>query len=152
MFGLFKLFISILLVFNSLSANAQNTGLQKFENKLKLSELLLSKQFSREDLTNAAPSGLKVVALKEHEYIFKDKFGSTITAHLHIESLKVVYVEFEESLSVQHELYEYLLDTKNFELLGTEHNCDYLNNKIISISLCPGNGDGITVQVTKYQM
>jgi len=147
-----KLFFSFIVIFNSCLLKAQSFNPKNFDSKVRLSEFLLMKQPSRDSLERMLPSGYKIESLKEFQYVLKDSSGVILTAYLHIKTLKIVYVEFYEKQEYKKELYDYLTKNKNFEYVASEHMCDFMNNKKISFTICPGMEEGMMINISKYDI
>ena len=150
--NILKTFITLIVVLNLSSLKAQTFNAKNFESKVRLSEFLLMKQPSRDSLERLLPAGYKIEALKEFQYVLKDSSGIILTAYLHIKTLKIVYVEFYEKQEYKKELYDYLTKNKNFEYVASEHMCDFMNNKKISFTICPGMEEGMMINISKYDI
>jgi len=147
-----KTLLVLILLINFNLSKAQSFNAKNFEIKVKLSELLLAKQPSRDSLIKILPRGYKIESLKEFQYVLKDSSSIIMTAYLHIKTLKIVYVEFYENQSFKTELYDYLIKQNKFDYVASEHNCDYLNNKKISFTICPGMKEGLMINISKYDL
>ncbi len=139
----------VLLIFNigkNLSAQAFN--IKQFDKNLYLSQYLLQIQPKRDSLLKILPKEYKLDSITAFNYYIKDKFNQKITVYLHIESLKIVYIELFESQQNYKAMKDYLINKKKYTWFASEHNCDYLNNKKINITLCPGMKEGVMINIS----
>lgn len=143
-----SLLICFLIIYQI--TNSQNFNVSLFNKFLKQAEVLLDKQPEHDSVKNCLIHDFKVEELAEFEYKLKDKNNYVIDAHLHIDNLSIVYVNFQIQKEDHSKLLKYLINTKGYEWIGSEHNCDYLNNKKYTIVLIPNLPDKITVQVGKF--
>jgi len=146
-----KLILIFTLFISFYTAKAQVFNPKDFDSKLSLSELLLTKQPNREALLKILPKEFKIDSLQKFKYFLKDSLGNAITVYLHIETLKIVYVEFFEKPITHKDLYAYI-QKQNYVWIGSEHNCDYMNNKKLAIVICPGMEKGMMVNISKYDL
>ena len=149
--SIIKIILTVILIVSFFNSKAQSFNQKNFDSKLGLSEILLTKQPTRDALSKILPKEFKIDSLQKFKYFLKDSIGNAITVYLHIETLKIVYIEFFEKPLSHKDLYAYLQQIK-YEWIGSEHNCDYLNNKKISIVICPGMEKGMMVNISKYDL
>ncbi|MBN2893457.1 MAG: hypothetical protein JXL97_16405 [Bacteroidales bacterium] len=69
---------------------------------------------------------------------------------MHIETYEIVYVEFFEPEGNFNEMKSWLMNDKNYKWPISEHNCDYLHNDKLLLTICPGMENGIMIEVSKY--
>ena len=128
-----------------------NLSTKMLELKLKFSTSLVNDQPSVEKLLKWMPDNFTIDSLTEFKYCFKALDYTTITAHLHLETRKIVYVEFFETEKEVKEITRFLLKEKGYKYVASEHMCDYFNNKKNAIQMCPGMEKGTMIDVSKYE-
>lgn len=143
-------FIAICIFYTGNELSAQAFNIKQFEKNLYLSQYLLQKQPKRDSLSKILPKEFKLDSITAFNYYIKDKFNQKIVVYLHIESLKIVYVELFENQHNYNDIKDYLINKKNYIWSASEHNCDYLNNKILSMTLCPRMKEGVMIHVSLY--
>lgn len=131
---------------------AQTFDIKQFEKNLYLSQYLLQKQPDRDTLLKNIPKDYKIDSISPFNYYFRDKFNQKITVYLHIESLKIVYIELFDKQENYKDLKDYLIQKKKFVWNISEHNCDYLNNKKFLITICPGMKEGVMIHISLYDV
>ncbi len=132
-------------------SSAQQFNIKQFDENLNLSSYLLQNQPNIDSLIKTLPKDYKMDSISAFKCYVKDKLNRKIVVYLHIKSLKIVYVELHESQKNFQDLNNYLTNTKNFTYIGSERNCDYLNDKTLSITLCSGMKDGIMIHVSLFE-
>lgn len=147
-----KILFVITFLFVTYSSKAQTFNPNNFNIKLNLSELLLTKQPTREKLQSLLPKEFGIDSLQEFKYFLKDSMGIPVIVYLHIKTLKIVYIEFYENQLFQKDMYDYIIQKKSFDWIGSEHNCDYFNNKKTAIVICPGMEKGMMIHISKYDL
>ncbi len=99
--------------------------LSDFEEKFLLARKLLQEQPVRNQLINFLKDyHFEIDSLSNFHYYLKDKSNNPFTIYLHIETLKIVYVEFTEPSNLREEITKYLTK-KEYSFLGSQHLCDY---------------------------
>lgn len=132
--------------------NSQIFYQNRFQKKIDFCETILYEQPNQENIKDFLPLRFKIDSIIENEYHIKDNTGKNIIVFLHIETKEIVYIEFYEPNENFSEIKKYLMEEKNYEWPISEHNCDYLHNDKLLLTLCPGMRPGVMIQVSKKKL
>jgi hypothetical protein len=147
------------LGFEELQSKYLKTGVQrknyntfdpeKFSDKMRFAITLLNKQPKQRDLVKLLPANITIDSLQEFKYFFRYMGIDPITADLHLQSHRIVLVEFSEEENNLKALTSFI-HTK-YTYMGSEHNCDYYNDKKTSIVIIPGMNKKTLIHVSRYE-
>jgi hypothetical protein len=137
-----------LLVSCPVLLNSQRFNSTEFEERVKMAGTLLVLQPTGKQVKESLPPGFTLDYTEEFKYHIKDPQRNSVTAYLHITTLKVVYVEFSEPKATFVEIQKFLTDVKKFEWVGSEHLWNYFNDKKFAIAISPE----MTVHVSLYDL
>ena len=119
----------------------------RLDDKLSLARFLLQQQPAAENWKGTIPFDYELSTRSDLGFTLRNERGETVSVYLQPGSKRIFFVEFYEPEIRREELQRYLSEKLKYVWVGSGHGCEFLNDGLLALNLCPDGEKGTRINI-----